>query len=75
MLGGAKNFSVGICDGTPSTARSSWIYVHLSEPMTVVRRLNVRSKLKVMGFIPDFCVRFISPLFTKLWSNGGVQIP
>ena len=22
--GGVKNFSVGICDGAPSTARSSW---------------------------------------------------
>ena len=24
VLGGVKNFSVGICDGTPSTARSSF---------------------------------------------------
>ena len=24
MLGGVKNFSVGICDGAPSTARSSY---------------------------------------------------
>ena len=27
--GGVKNFSVGICDGTPSTVRSSYI-LHLS---------------------------------------------
>ena len=25
--GGVKNFSVGICDGTPSTTRSSLLYV------------------------------------------------
>ena len=25
--GGVKNFSVGICDGAPSTARSSFCYI------------------------------------------------
>ena len=25
--GGVKNFSVGICDGAPSTARSIYIYI------------------------------------------------
>ena len=29
-LGGVKNFSVGICDGAPSTARSSLCFFFLS---------------------------------------------
>ena len=28
MLGGVKNFSLGICDGAPSTARSSYCYYY-----------------------------------------------
>ena len=27
--GGVKNFSVGICDGVPSTARSSFLLIFL----------------------------------------------
>ena len=30
--GGVKNFSLGICDGAPSTARSSQFYCYLLSP-------------------------------------------
>ena len=41
--GGVKNFSVGICDGAPSTARSSYYYYHY---WFLSRVYNIVSKLK-----------------------------
>ena len=35
VLGGVKNFSVGICDGAPSTARSSLLFVFWFDTMSV----------------------------------------
>ena len=38
--GGVKNFSVGICDGAPSTARSSWSLSFLA-PQSISRTYNI----------------------------------
>ena len=49
VLGAVKTFSVGICDGAPSTERSSYVYEHLKENKTH-QRLVIFIIYKIMKY-------------------------
>ena len=50
MLGGVKNFSVGICDGAPSTARSSFFFFGGGGGGVIKTGLFMTSFLCILGY-------------------------
>ena len=59
MLGGVKNFSVGICDGASSTARSSYILYYQSS-------INFQ-------FSPNFAALNIMAIHVQRHTNASKQ--
>ena len=68
MLRGVKNFSVGICDGAPSTARSSVTFASALELATHSMSPNFLIDSSSFSIL---CVRAMSTRSTKILCPGS----